>query len=405
MSVSRKYLRLAAATAAGVLSLTAAVAAPLAAQAVPVRDLPKPVTEVEDPFSMIGGSVVELRGGKVLMIDAVDAELYVVDFADGSRTMLGRTGSGPGEYRLPAALLRVVGDSVWVLDAAQMRLVAFNPDLSPGRTIPFMTFDQASSSALTMPFVGDRAGRVYASSMSINMAQGSGQMRMQIPDSVTITRVDVRDQKVRAPLAKVRFPTSGTPEMQQVGQGQLKYKMAFPGLVAADSWTVFPDGRVAIVRGADYSVEFIAPDGKRSAPVRVAYTRIPVTKADQDAEMAEARRQMEEQGKAAQKAMPAGVSMQFELTPPESWPSHYPAITPMQMFASPDGDLWVRRSIPFRQGREQWDVIDATGKLVASWRLPARTTVVGVGANGTVYTARSDEDDLRYAQKVSVPRR
>jgi hypothetical protein len=110
---------------------------------------------------------------------------------------------------------------------------------------------------------------------------------------------------------------------------------------------------------------------------------------------------MEEQGKVAQKMLPAGFSMDFELLPPASWPATYPAVGALGLIAAPDGRLWARRAIPFRVGREQWDVIDAAGKLVASWRLPPKTTIVAAG-QGVVYTVRTDEDDLRYIQRVEV---
>src|SRR5690606_20634814 len=121
-------------------------------------------------------------------------------------------------------------------------------------------------------------------------------------------------------------------------------------------------GRIAIVRGANYEVIFISPDGTRSAPVRIDYERIPVTAADREAEMAQARKDGEEQIAAAKKQMPAGLQMDFEMTPPESWPSHFPAIVPLAIFGSPDGDLWVRRAIPAREPRQVWDQIDQNGK-------------------------------------------
>jgi hypothetical protein len=95
--------------------------------------------------------------------------------------------------------------------------------------------------------------------------------------------------------------------------------------------------------------------------------------------------------------------VEFEMLPPESWPEHYPPVAPLGAIAGPDGRLWLKRSIPFRAGYEMWDVIDAAGKLVARWRLPAKTTLIGVG-QGAVYTARTDEDDLRYVQRVELPR-
>lgn len=379
-----------------------------AAAQVQVKDLPKPAQEIGDPFSMIVGAL-ELKSGQVLMADAVEMDLVLVDFAKGTRTILGRKGSGPGEYRAPSALMRVQGDSLWVYDAAQQRFATWAPDLKAGATMPLMAFDQTTSTALTAPMVGDRLGRLYASAMVINMGRSGGaggrggNMQMEIPDSVTIVRVDVRDGAKRSELARVKFPVSGKPEMKQLSPTSFKYTLAFPGLVTADAWAVFPDGRVGLVHGNGYTVEFITPDGKRSAPVKIAYAPIPVTEADKTAEMDQALKTMKEQSAAVKKMMPANITMDFEMTPPASWPAVYPAVSALGAMAAPDGRLWVKRAIPARDGREQWDVIDPQGKLVAKWRLPAKTTLLGVGA-GVVYTARTDEDDFRYAQRVEIPR-
>jgi len=385
------------------LALAAGVmAVPAASQQVTVRDLPTASREIDDPFSQVSAAL-ELRPGRILVVDGTEMEVSLVDFSTGSRNPVGRQGSGPGEYRTPAGIFKLNGDTIWLLDAVQQRLVAFNPDLTPGTTMPLMLFDQATSTALSAPFFGDRTGRLYTSAMPIQIGRGGGGAQMSFPDSVGVLRMDPRDASTRTQLAQVRFPTSGKPEMKQQGQTAFKYTMAYPGLVASDPWTVFPDGRVAIVRGATYAVEFISPEGKHSAPGRIAYDPIKVTEADKKAEMDEAQRQLREQSKTVQKMMPAGVSMEFELLPPASWPANYPPVSPLGALAGPDGRLWVKRATPFRVGREQWDVIDAAGKLVARWRLPARTTLIGVG-QGAVYTARTDEDDLRYVQRVELPR-
>jgi hypothetical protein len=378
------------------------VSAPALAQNVPLKDLPRHTREIEDPFSLVT-SAIEIKPGQVMAVDMTEMELAIVDFAKGTKTPIGRQGSGPGEYRAPAGLFRMAGDTIWVLDAAQQRIVAFNPDLTPGTTIPILTFDQSTMTALTAPYFSDRKGNIYGSAMLIQAGRGGGSgndVQMTLPDSVGVVRLDPRNKESRTELTKARFPISGKPDIKVNGNA-MKYTMAFPGLVAADSWAVFPDGRVAIVRGANYAVEFIGADGKKSAPVRVAYEPIKVTAADQKAEMDEAQKQMKEQGKAAQKMIPAGMTMDFELIPPASWPAHYPAVTPLGVLPAPDGRLWVKRSIPFRSGHEQWDVIDQAGKLVARWKLPAKTTIVAIG-QGVVYTVRTDEDDLRYMQRVEI---
>jgi hypothetical protein len=396
--VSALYRRLVRA----VVAVALLFAAPAFAQTVPVRDLPKPSREIEDPFSIISAAL-EIKPGQLLTIDGTEMALLRVDFANGSRTAVGRQGSGPGEYRAPAGLLRVRGDTIWLLDAMLQRITAFNPDLTPGTTFPMLMLDQSTMTVLTAPFFSDRTGKVYSSAMKIQAGVGGGgnDMQMTIPDSVGVVRFDPR-QPARAEVTKVRFPVSGKPEISRAGNA-MKYTMAFPGLIASDPWAVFPDGRIAIVRGATYTIEFIAPDGKKTTAGRIAYDPIKVTSADQKAEMDEARRQLEEQGKVAQKMLPAGFSMDFELLPPANWPSNYPAVGALGLLAAPDGRLWVKRAIPFRVGREQWDVIDASGKLVASWRLPAKTTIVAVG-QGVVYSVRTDEDDLRYLQRVEIPK-
>lgn len=385
-----------------IAAIALVVAAPVYGQAVPVRDLPKPAEEIDDPFSLIT-TALELKPGQVLAVDGTEGALVLVDFAKRTRTAIGRQGSGPGEYRAPAGLFRVRGDTIWLLDAMLQRITAYNPDLTPGTTFPLLILDQSTMTVLTAPFFGDRTGRLYSSAMKIQAGVGGGgnDMQMTLPDSVGVVKFDPR-QAARTEVAKVRFPVSGKPEISRSGNA-MKYTMAFPGLIASDPWAVFPDGRIAIIRGANYQVEFISPDGKKTIGGRIAYEPVRVTAADQKAEMDEAKRQMEEQGKVAQKMMPAGFSMDFELLPPVNWPSHYPAVGALGALAAPDGRLWVRRGIPFRVGREQWDVIDATGKLVASWRLPPKTTITAVG-QGVVYAVRTDEDDLRYIQRVVIPR-
>ena len=123
------------------------VSAPALAQNVPLKDLPKPTREIEDPFSLVT-SALEIKPGQVIAVDGTEMEMSLVDFAKGSKTPIGRQGSGPGEYRAPAGLFRLAGDTIWVLDAGQQRLVSFNPDLTPGTTMSFLTFDQSTMTAM-----------------------------------------------------------------------------------------------------------------------------------------------------------------------------------------------------------------------------------------------------------------
>ena len=209
------------------LLATALFAAPAGSQQIALRDLPKPTREIDEPFSFVTGAI-EFKGGQLIVADGAEGTLAVVDFARGTRTPLGRQGSGPGEYRTPAGLFRLQGDTIWVLDATQMRMVAFNPDLTPGTGFPFIMFDQQTGTALAAPFFSDPRGRLYASAMSIQAGRNGGGASIAIPDTVAVVRVDPRDKTARVELSRVRFPTSGKPEMKQQGNA-FKYTMAYPG--------------------------------------------------------------------------------------------------------------------------------------------------------------------------------
>jgi hypothetical protein len=389
--------------------VAAAIAAPAAAQQVAVRDLPRPSREIEDPFTLVGGAV-EVRG-KLLVADAAETDLALVDFATGARTAVGRKGAGPGEYSSLQGIFALKGDTVWVLDRG--RMVVFLPDGKAGTTFPFVLqqIDPRDSTTLSAPMGVDARGMFYANALMLKVgtagnpnAAGGARADVQFGDSSSIVRLNPRVLDApRTKLSRVLSPTPSSGMQQQISGTHIKMTMAWPGLVPSDAWAVFADGRIGIVRGSSYTVEFIGADGRRGAQTTIPYERFKVAESDKTAEMDEVRRQMKSQMAMIKTMIPAGWTLDFDLKAPTRWPAEYPATTPIGVRAAPDGRLWVQRAVPTRIGREQWDVIDATGKLVARWRLPAKTTVAALG-NGVAYTVRTDEDDLQYIQRVEIPR-
>ena len=100
-----------------------------AQQPVPVIRLTTADAVLPREFSQIRG-VRELRDGRLLVTDWTDEVLLVVDLRTGGVRQLGRKGSGPTEYRLPAALLPLPGDSTLLVDQGNERLAVIGPDLS-----------------------------------------------------------------------------------------------------------------------------------------------------------------------------------------------------------------------------------------------------------------------------------
>jgi len=374
----------------------------LPAQSAPIRDLPKAVKEIDDPFSLIVAAK-EYRPGQLLVSDGVEGQVSLVDFAKGAKTQVGRKGAGPGEYTIAAGFFRVAGDTIWILDGAgaAARIVAFQPDLKPATTFALQLFDAQDTTIMQGSMFGDTRGRLYSTAMKFK-ASASG---ISVPDSMDLVWFDPRAGSrggTRTVIGRVRTPSTGKQDIQNQG-GHIKVSTPFPGMVPADAWAVFPDGRVAIVRGANYRVEFILPNGAKPAPTSIEYERYKLSEADKQAEMDEVRKRIVQQMGMMKKMMPANVTLDISVTPPPSWPAEYPPLALLSVLPAPNGDLWVRRATPIKLDHERWDVIDRAGKLVARWRLPGKTTIVAIGT-GSVYTARTDEDDLRYVQRVDLPR-
>ena len=373
----------------------------LSAQAgAPIRDLPKPVKEIDDPFSLIVASK-EYRPGQLLVSDGVEGQVSLVDFTKGTKTNLGRKGAGPGEYTVAAAFFRVAGDTIWILDGAgaAARIVSFSPDLKPGTTFALQLFNAQDTTIVQGSMFGDTRGRIYSTAMKFR-ASASG---VAVPDSMDLVWFDPRSASrgsTRTLIGKVRTPSTGKQDIQTQG-GHIKVSTPFPGMVPADAWAVFPDGRVAIVRGANYRVEFILPDGSKPAPTNIEYERYKLSEADKQAEMDDVRKRITQQMGMMKKLMPANITMDISVTPPPSWPAEYPPLALLSVLPAPNGELWVRRATPVKLDHERWDVIDKAGKVVARWRLPSKTTIVAIGT-GSLYTARTDEDDLRYVQRVDL---
>ena len=90
-----------------------------------------------------------------------------------------------------------------------------------------------------------------------------------------------------------------------------------------------------------------------------------------------------------------------EVQDPADWPEYLPPFLDDALEFDPDGTLWVRRTGP-AGAAPTYDVINAEGRVTRQVEFPPRTRLVGFGANGAVYVARSDEFDLEYLQRYRI---
>jgi hypothetical protein len=293
----------------------------------------------------------------------------------GTATKLGREGSGPGEYGLPFSLMALPGDTTAIADILNNRLLLINPNATVGGfvdlNVPPPAGARGTGSGMqmigaSMPTAADAKGRMYVRGAPFRMTdQGP-----QSADSVPMIRWDRKSGK-RDTVSWLRLPSSANQISSSGGRGsqQVRVRMGGgPPFNGADQMVVAPDGRIAIAHHDPYSVEFVTETGQRVRGQPIRYDRQRISEGH--------KAEWRERQKSA-----TGLTITNDNT----------------LTVSNDGYLWVQRTGPAGQP-PTFDVIDRAGNLALKVVLPKRSRLVGFG-NGTVYTARLDDDDLQYLQK------
>jgi hypothetical protein len=365
-------------------------AVPLRAQSVAVRTLAtKPVASLEEPFSSIS-AIRELRDGRLLVTDAREKALRIVDFAKGTVEEVGREGRGPGEYASAGRLLAIPGDTTLMHDATGGRMLVVGPDATP-----VSTYSPPAESGLMATRATDARGRMYTIAGAVQMTpQGPVS-----PDSGLLVRHDRASARVDT-LARVKLPSTRIDVVQKGGQTQ-GVSIVRPPMSPADEWAVFADGRVAVARVAPYRVDVIAPAGGVTRGPALPHEPIRVTEADKAAARAARGGTTAIRGGGGDARGRAGQAVQGQ--PDDGlWPEYKPPFLAGAVIAAANGETWVRRSGPADAPRARYDVVGADGRLVAQVSVPSTHRVLAVTARG-VYVARSDADDLLYLERYPPP--
>lgn len=373
----------------------AGIPAPAWGQTVPVGSLGQPTALFKEPFDQVT-AVRELADGRVLVADLLARAVSLTDFGRGTASAVGREGQGPREFSFPMGLVALPGDSTLLVDPGQRRLLMIGPDGAPITTIPF----PAEFSGPVRIKGADRQGRVYAEGSAFSFGSGGPDLGQQtLPDSVPLLLWDRASGRVDR-LGKIRIPeismaVSGGANSRAVTMRQQPLPMA-------DAWSVTPEGRIGIARVGDYHVDWWGAPRAIGRPVK--YTPVEVGERDK-----EIFRERTSDPRARLQVTDGGPARSAGGTPPPrppdlpepEWPEFKPPFVANSAMATPGGQLWVERSQPAEAGR-LYDVFGRDGNLMRQVKLSADRRIVGFG-KGTVYVARSDDDELQYLERYGMP--
>lgn len=429
----------------GILSLTL-VAATASAQSIKPRPLGAVTATSKE---LLGNPTVArpLANGSVIVNDVARRRLLLLDPTLESFTVIADSTSGAlnGYGQRPGALVPYVGDSTLFLDATAGSFLVIDPAGKVARVMsPPRPSDNNAIANFNFGYPGfDAQGRmVYRTSFRTMFGQArDGTIQMPAPpDSAPLLRVDL-DTRRADTITTLRLPKYMQSSITLPNGATSMMNLPVP-LAAIDDWAVLSDGSIAIVRGRDYRVELIKPDGTKLTSDKIAFDwkrlndddklalidsiqkaraagpqlgegaqRITMSGGDGmrvvagggGGGAAMATREVMVAGAVAATAAPAGGApggATMPTIPPPSLtdlPDYMPAFT--QTSARPDADanLWIRTTTPGGQpGNVVYDVISNNGIVVDRVDVPKGMSILGFGKGGVVYLSQREG----YAYRV-----
>jgi hypothetical protein len=455
-------------TAALALVAPAAFAQPtgpqLNAALPPVRTLGKTIASSTELLGAVS-QVRALPDGRVLVNDNAGRKVALFDKSLQTFTIVADTTSATANaYSSRAAgLIQYKGDSTLFVDPQSLSMLVIDGKGNVTRVMSVPRPNEAGS------LIGgpngtpgfDAQGRlVYRAppDMQRMMRQAAGAAQPgqpgftmpQLPDSMTIVRIDLESRRVdtvgAVKIPRNRMTMSGTPETgMRVSnvQNPLQY---------VDDWAVTADGRVVIVRGQEYKIEWIGADGRVEGSsklpfawrqlndsMKVAFLDSTKTAMEKLREQAQQRMQQQGAGGGAPVVMGPGggaappmmgerMVMEFsvrgggdmggrgvapgaaanapgrggnqtfqippiELVAPNELPDYAPPFTGGAVRGDADGNVWIRTTLAYNGGAV-YDIVNSKGQLTDRVLVPTGRFIAGFGP-GIVYMGFRDGAGVR----------
>lgn len=360
----------------------------------PAEPLGAAVDSIATPFSTPRW-LVESADGSLVLFDRQEGQLYRVAEGTGDAGALTTRGAGPMEYRVVQGILRGPGDSLWVMDLPGAKAIVLDAQARPVREqrSPILRTASATIGNSWVRAIS-AAGDWYANDRAMSFAPN-----FHVDDSASVViwrRADGRrDTLARVAMRPIEF-TSRT---------------AAPRLDAfdpVDAWGVFRDGHVIVVRGRDYGIELIDPDGRVTRAGHGPTPLLPLTR--EDAEIArdslnrarsEVLRMMPMNPMGGQAGVTPGARPLLAL--PDPLPAHWPLLRGDEVRVDWQDRAWVPvRSVPRDTAATRYDLFDRDGRFLKAVAVDAGGIVIGFGRSA-VFVAWPDADGLRWVKRHPLP--
>jgi hypothetical protein len=233
-----------------------------------------------EPLGNIAG-VFELRDGRVLVNDGLRRRLLLMDTTLALVTpVLDSLSEVANTYGpRPGALLPYRGDSILFVDPASFAMVVLDPQGIVSRIrsvwrvehVPYFTAQSSLYGTPGLDAKGRMVHRIPAQAARPLVPPPSNVPYLPPqPDSAFVVAVDLDTRRLDT-LGVIRIPkVERNIRMMEGGLGFMLESVTNP-LPSTDDWAVLPDGTIAFVRGREYRIDYLNPDGTRSTSERLPY--------------------------------------------------------------------------------------------------------------------------------------
>jgi len=413
-----------------------------------VRQISNVVAVSSDTLAAVTAAV-EVAGGRVFVNDIIGRRVLMYDSALANPTIVADSDAAASNSygTRPGTLMPFRGDSALFITPQSLSMLVLAPNGQITRVMAMPSMGGGMPALLGNIFGTpgfDAQGRLVFFSpvrMQFNRRGGpdDGPMRMEPPDSAYVVRYDLGTRTMDT-AGVIKIPRNRS-TMSRDDRGAMRMVMTAMPPTTVDDWAVTSDGRLAIVRGRDYHVDFLNADGTWTAAGRMPYAwqqlndeakqaLVDSIYADLTVQMdSMAARRSRESGPGGSTARggPGGgggggggfmivteraeggnapVRTMAAMTPTVvkaemgDVPDYRPAFTQGAVRADREGNLWIRTTT-FVDGRPVYDVVNGQGQLVDRVQLPANRTIAGFG-RGVIYMGVRDENGNTHLEKARI---
>jgi hypothetical protein len=427
-----------------------ALGAPLghAQERIPVIDLPPASAKTTGSFGAILG-VRQVAGGNVLVNDAGRRQIKLLDSTLALVSVVMDSAPGGSNSYGPqrVQLIPYFGDSSLFADFQSQTLLVLD-GLGHVARVWALPNDPAVMASLRSSASGvDATGRlVYRSRpgtriMLANRDPAAPDVSQssisQPPDSADIVRADLDARRIDT-IGRVLQPSAGRLSVVTPGDGSMdRLKRTINPLQAVDEWAILSDGTIAFVRGHDYHVDWIHPDGAKSSTGKLPFDWKRLTDDDKQ-HLVDSARAVENailaraalngpdarsvlgadppdgggsRGRGGGGGGDAGAGPRrgppppiIDFVPLAEIADYYPAIRAGAALADRDGNLWIlpTTSAQSQKGELIYDVVNPKAGLFERVRVPAGQSVAGFGKGGVVYLMSGDRTNGFYLERTRL---